>query len=922
MNELLRQINYLQNLGEDIKHILFKIGNGSCNNPNALINPIINDFDNKYSEVPKYLPFEETISTEYQMKVLEETKNGYGVKKERALNRYSKEIEQTDQRFRSIIQNISDKNVYYSNKVRELTDSFNQSLKQIDIDFVDKRMDLKKKYDDKNHLVDEIVNGIQQDLDKKLSIEAGKVSQNYIEQIEQRNTKLKELQQAITDINTEKENRLKAANEKIEKVQNKHAAALDLLNHRHELDVDDLHAKQKDLQNEIFTAEGRINSLKRRAEFSNNNFNTRIVFTLNAIKMDHQLKMKECQCFIQDVNHKIENLNKMIDNVDKNVDENIKAKLSSWQKRIGDEIVRRGKKVVEIEGETRIDYEKIIEERRERLKQLNYEISDNQLKSVNEIARISDQARDKVVSISTKFNQEIDKLQSELDQIKAYVSKVNDEWDALRLSTHCIYDHKLVELRNMSVLQKSRHEKKINNFVKKNTPVPDSTDYMALLQEELDGIESEYRAEENKLETDKLTQMKLRYEEDRSRGLITTRKQNVEEVNQLKDTEKHLKDTLSELEKNEKNLRDRLKDEYEEFIRSQDRRIQSALVALSRDNDVFKSKFNNEIEDIRINIIHAKADIEKAIETLKETREIVSAEPTPEDKEDEVRALFNKEKIAMQEIHENLRTDISLLKEQRLELIAKEKREKSRFESIKNTLEAERERYIKEVERGKNEIEFKYRRMTEEQERILNKMHEMWENEVEEKKKYKDQLVAEMHRLKKNMDKKHVKTDDDFRQKATEIRAKNNTQFKEIEDKKAIRYKEEEEALQATIDKEKLEYSKAEKYKAQDNKISLRLDSERYQKEYEELTKDIKRLTDNIKDLQSQLIKRLQWVCPDCEKHEKEIKDIKKSILDIVQRMHDIEKEEGNRQFTLSHFGKTTRNLPRLRLPNETANVV
>ena len=918
-----KKIKKLHNLEEDFKYYICKFGCGALENLNETLDPIIDDFDNVFIQVQNDIPFNKQIPNDAQKKILEAAKERYHEKKEKIENKYMKETQQIQERFESIMANIHNKVLYFASGLDSLKSEFITNRKQIYIKQDEVKNQVKQNFNIDINKIDSYLNDIKKNNDERKKSEEEIIAKKYQLQIDQRNNKLNELNRVINGINLDKDSKINAADEKIEKIKQKHASDLDILNHKHELDMEDLHAKQENAKNEIFVAEERINSLKRRAMFSKSNFEARIKFMINSLQMDHKLRMKENENYITEVNHKIDHVNQKIEGIDQSIDDSILAKLEIWQKRVDDEISTRNKRLQETEQEMKKDYEKQIEEKREILHQLNIEISDNQLKSVHEAARIQNEMYSRMKELQTKFNNDVKKLRAELKQIAIYSSKIQYEWDTLRDSTQCIYDNKFSELKNMLDLQKSKHDTHFNQLIDKETPVPDKTDYMQLLKEELEQIENDYILEESKIEGEKLVQLRLKCEEERSRGVLATRKANIEELNTAKQTEMSMKENYLTLDKDEKETIEKNKIEVDQLASELDQKSATTLIELKAQQDEIRQKINAEIERINKRIENAQKALDKTNDKLSETRDTLSnINKHDDEKEAELRNLYEEKRQEIQDRIDQLKGSIASLKETKVALLTKEKKEKTRLDTTSNTLNSEQKRYSKESERGKREIEFKFQRLTEEQERILKGMQDRWEKEEEDYKIYKEQIKEEIERIKENIEKRREKIDNEFERKAAEMKNKIEKKYNEVKDERNNADEEDEAELREMIENEKLEYAKIERYKKQDNSLLLRKLEEQHQKEYEFEVSENKKITYRIKDLQSQLLDLLQWVCPDCENLEKEIKDVKKTILDIVERMHEIEKEDGNRLFILSHFGKTTRNLPRLAAPNETANIV
>lgn len=922
MNELDIHFNRLNNLGIDIKNLLRSIKTGNSDHFTESLSTVINNFDSEFVEIQTLLPYFIQIPTEIQKKVFEDVKNAFKTKKDKDLIRYEREIEQYSQRFQIINENIANKTQEYNEKVRSLRDDFEEKLKKLDIKFVDAKILKNTRFKEKMEKIDKILEKIKQEHEITLKKEEQKIESKYAGNFEQRDTKVNDIKKTINDINQEKEDRNKSTADKLQRLRAKHASTIDLINHRHIIEMDKIESQQKDVRNEIDSVEERISTLRRRSEYSKVNFTSRIQFTRNSLDMDHQLRIKEYQRLISDSDAKIKNIEKMIEKVDNNAKEIIQKNIVTWQKKIDDEIMRRDKKLKEIEKDVKNEFEEHLNEKKERLKQLNYEISENQLKSNAAVAKVTDKMLSRVALVQTKNKAEIDKLKIEMERIKHYLSKVQVEWESLRSSTSCIYDHKLLELRSKTIIQKAEHENDIMLVVKKNTPIPDTTDYMALLQEEIKEMENAFKNEESIFENDKMVQLRIKLEEERSRGLLSMRKQNMEEINILKDTESHIKEKRDQVDAQNHELTEKCRREIEDFTVTMNHKINCAIKEVMKELDEQRNEMNQEIAEINNEIDKTKEEVEETMQLTKKTKEAASPELKNDKAEEEVRQIFEERKAKIQKSIDALREEVKLLKGTRDSLSSTDKKQKTKFDILKSNLISEKEKYFKEADRGKNEIEYKYKRLIEEQERLFQKLSESWESEIEDKKRYRDQLISEKERVMANLIKNNEKTDNEFRLKATELRALKGKAYKSIEDSEIQKFKNLENQFRDEIDKQKLELSKIEKYKYQDNQILLRKQNEEYQKELDELDNQKNKITNHIKELQNKLIQRLEWVCPDCEKLESEIKDMKKTILDIVQKIHDMEKEDGNHQFTLSHFFQSTRALPRLKVPNEKAEVV
>lgn len=922
MNDLEASFHRLDNLKFQMHKLISNLGKGVDYRFTETLQAIFNDFDSTFLNIQSLLPYFIQIPEEKQNQVLKQVKSDYEVKKEKNRNRYLKEIDQNKQRFQYIIDKINTASTSFSDQIAKYQKDFEEKLKQLDCFFVDVRIAKTLHYNEKINKIDTKLAEIRQDQQNERESEEKRISNTYVGHIEQKNNKISESKKAINEINQEKETKLKNSDDKIEELKRKHESALELINNRHDIEIQEIITKQNEVQSLISTEEERIDTLNRRATLAENNYKTRLLFTRNSMLMDHQLKMKECQTSINDIDKKISNVKKVMSKLDKNAEENIRQNIQIWRKRVDDELERRNKVVPQIEEELKNQYEEQVNRKKEELKRLNIEISDNQLRSVTIHAAAEDKRHDKFSALEAKFKDEIDKLKDELERIQHYLSKVQEEWDSIRDSTNCIFHHRLIELRSMIDMQRVQHESKVTQVISKNEPQPDTTDYMAMLDEELGRLEEDLKSEENRLLNDKMIQLKMKLEEEKTRGLLSTRKQNLEEINMLKETESHIKEQCQQANEEARKLLDSYREKQEAFALKLDQNLNDKIAEILRKNDEEKEAMQKEINEIQKETEKVKQETSDTQLLIQETKEGRKKAPENEEEENEIRKEFEQKKSELQNEINSLREEVKLLKNTRVDLSSKEKEEQAKLAKNKNILEAEREQYIKESDRGRNEIEFKYKRLTEEQRKILQNMQNMWDQEVEEKKQYKAQLLADKEKLIETQTKKQQDTDNQFRAKTTEVRAKKAQNFKTIEDDNQKKIEEAEDQLQEKIQKRRDEYSRQEKYKIQDNQLLLRKKNDEYQKEYILLENENSQISSKNKELQNKLMKRLQWVCPSCEKLEKEIKDIKKSILDIVQRIHEMEKEDGNRQFTLAHFGQSSRLLPRLRTKNEHADVV
>jgi chromosome segregation ATPase len=111
---------------------------------------------------------------------------------------------------------------------------------------------------------------------------------------------------------------------------------------------------------------------------------------------------------------------------------------------------------------------------------------------------------------------------------------------------------------------------------------------------------------------------------------------------------------------------------------------------------------------------------------------------------------------------------------------------------------------------------------------------------------------------------------------------------------------------------ERSEHLHEENGRRQELRRETETQNAQYESECGKIAGEIANVRNQIEEVQQEFVERLKWQCPNCDRRNAEIKDLKKQIIAFVQQLHETEKEDTHRQYVVAHVGKSNQVLPTL----------
>ena len=880
-------------------------------------------FDTTFDKLSGLFPREVPALTEAQERQVSENIKRLEERREKVQNRYSKEIEQDERRFQRIYNEVGDKVAKFTDQIQSLTDQFDEAAGSLRHLFEEQKSEKESAFQARMKTITQKVNDVQEAQNAVIAAEEEKITAKFLEQVEQKSANAFELQESIAEIERERLSKLEEFDKRQQQLFTAKERDIAEVNEAHDKQMELIDQRQAALQQAIYSVEERISTMQHRAMLVNSNHEGRRSFMHNSLQSQHTLNLKKARTQAEDMSAKIAQTERMIDSVQNMSLDSYQDQFDMMEKSIQYEIDQRDTAIADATDDLRKNYENKIAEQKEKLRELDAEISDNQLKAIRLAAMNQEKLNEKISALQSTNQREIDNINGEISRITGYLSKVHGEWSSLKSATRKIYEHRMIELRHRIEKRKEEQEQELLRVAEENQAVEDSTDYDKLLKDELDDVEGRYRDEEKLIEDEKVRLLNITVDEDRMRGALSTRKQFAEELNILKESENDLKAKLLALSQELLKIETMLNDETAVFAGEQQAKLQSAVRRYEEELEQEKKRLEEELARIREEIQSMKKiclEREKELQLLQKKLE----PPKEEDRikrEQQLREEFEQRTAALKESIAILREDIAKLTEQLQQLTEEMNEQKNRGDFAKQKLNDLQDTFQKSVDRVNSETRTKYERMLEAVRNALRKLEDSWRKEEDNLKEIIRQRMEELNLVQKMFEMHVCDVNNDTQKKMANIRDNKAAEWQDCQKSLASELAAEEEKFRAEVETEVTEFGKQERWRAQDNKILLKKEQEEYEHQLCLLRKENSQIKSEVADLQHALLNRLKWTCPECETREREIKEIKSQILSFVQKMHETEKEDSNRIYAASHFGQSPRALPRLRAATETADV-
>jgi chromosome segregation ATPase len=693
---------------------------------------------------------------------------------------------------------------------------------------------------------------------------------------------------------------------------------------RHDRKMDALNAQLNQLRHEVEGAEEHISDLRFRETVAQSNYQTQRMAMRNSLVSIRQLRVSQQKASIYDVRAKIELAQQKIASIQVVSLDSYAVHFESLQREITEEIELRGIAVEQAVAEERARRDPLIAKLYAQLRALETEISEQVTQSATSESPNGD-FQQRISQFLERNNAEIAELTQEGKKVALYLENIRREWDSLRDSTQRIYEHRLHELEHELTEVAAKCEAEMKRINEKYKPVEDTTDFMKIVRDEIAEMEASYRTDEDNLERERLTIMASRVEEDHTRGMLQGLKQNHEELANMRETESHAKESLERAILDMKALETELAAnlaEYEEDF------VQKHMNEVKRYEDQLeleRAALFQALSDLKAMVASAEVELAEKQAQLEELNQKIAApENEAELIEQEVVARatfetksreFEAEKVRLAELVENLRKKFEDAQQF-------ESSEKERLASLTQEFNTTRESFLKSIERKRKEIEYEYQRLMDGQTRFYQKLVLSWDKDQQQARAWiqerKDELERQNSTHRKKIEQIGLETQRQIlahRNKRLEVLC---IPEKELDSK----LKRESDAQTALLAREKAAYIREQAALRLANRRQLASDAQQYDFECRKIAVEVAGIRSQIAAVQKELIGRLKWQCPDCDRLQVEVKDMKKQILGLVQQMHETEKEDANRQYMVAHIGKSNQVLPHLRSTDRLSETV
>ena len=883
----------------------------------------IDSFDTEFAKLNGMFPSEVPQLTEAEVNLAKTNGERLAARREKVYNRYAREMDQDEQKCQRMFAQVSEREETFLEGVKALTRDFDAETARIQAEYNEKKSEKERVFNERMAEIVEKIGAVERQQEAEIAAEEEKVGVDFAGQAEQKRASALELEKSVAEIDQERQQRLEEFERMFQRLHETKEREIEELNAAHDKRMEQVEQRQKAVQQAILSVEERISTMEHKALLVKSNHDGRRSFMRNSMLSQHALSMKKAQAQVDDMKAKIAQTERLIEAAENVSLDAYKDRFDMMEQSIQYEISTRDATVEGATSGLRRDYEKKVAEQKEKLRALDAEISDNQLMAIKMAAMNQEKLNEKISELQSHNQREIDNLNGELSRINGYLSKVHGEWSSLKNATQKIFEHRMNELQHEMERRKQMYADELVRIAEERKAIEDSTDYEKLLKDELDDVEKRYLDDEKLIEDEKVRLLNITIEEEKMRGALSTRKQCAEEMNILKESENELKAKLLELSQELLKLETMLNDETAVFTNDQQAKLQSAIRRFEEELEQERKRLEEELARLREEIKNMKrASLEKEKELAQLQKKL--APPKEEDRiarEKQIREEFDKRSSVLMASIEELRRDIAALTEQINQLTQEMNDEKKRGDFAKQKLEDLRETFQKSVDRVNDETRAKYGRMVDTVQTSLRKLQEAWQKEEDNLNEKIRQRTEELELLEKMFQMHISDLNSSTQRKISELQKGKGSNYQAEYDNLAAEFKAEEDKLRKEVEDEALEFGKQERWKQQDNKMLLKKDQEEYEKELAAIRKANSQIKSEISDLQHAIQGRLKWTCPDCQKREKEIKDIKAQILSIVQKMHETEKEDANRIYAAAHFGQSTRTLPRLRAASEVADV-
>lgn len=890
----------------------------------------IDDFDQQFLEIERHLPFIMQFNNQQILEITRNTANAIVNRKEKTCNKYSDEITQLCQRFKTLSTMIGVKSMENVQEIHNHEKVFLTKFKAIkfgeEVSYFILRGQAREHVEYLRATLEDYRELMEKDYIHKKEI----IDEERGCLIEQRDAKMTSLRQSITDALREKDEKSElfiTSSEKIERSSEEH---LKIIHTDHEKEVQELQDEQNVISKEIKIAKERLNLLEERIRTYTRSHAKKLIEMKEKFKDSHESGIKHWNTKITNIKPKIVQLESKLDELQSEIGNFSSDYLDKIQMEISNEMETRFRRNSEIKEIKTKEYESIINDLKAHLHDLEKESVENRKIAQETAYNVNQEMRDKVENTRNENINEINSINSEIEKIIKYQSRIDDEWNTMTDSVNQIYKSKIAESKQKLEDQELSQEKEINDYIKNHTPKPDTTDYEALLREELAEIKKKYQKEIDLFVKEKNTEIKARRDEDRTKGNLNAVKNNADELQLLKNEENHVKEKnesqLIEFDQKIKLEKDQLLENKENFKKELDDKLanldQGFKDKIQSINDEIEKK-TKELDDLKAVLQQAQLKLEEARHKADVVQQTVSRGVNVEETavrepvEDKIEITIGDR---IETNVEQIKCDNEKIKNECADIEADIKKRsneisyfKSKIQKATEQLSIRKQEFIDIFEQKKQELTDNNNYLLDEQRNALKELERLWleernslvemldkltkdtisnrESHLNAKKNHGDELSRELARFEKELMEKNLKKKLLFIQKHEKL----------IEDYKN-------QINSADFDKKRDSC-----WRSQDLNMLITRFLDKSKADNQKVIEKINTLKDKVSKLKKRLLDAECFACKTCIELEEYTILLKKDIVNTVTQIQLMEADEINRNYSVQHYGNVSRILPPLR---------
>jgi hypothetical protein len=410
---------------------------------------------------------------------------------------------------------------------QRLVEQFEKSAAELSRTFKAQRQEMNEQYQSKKNVLARLHAGIIAEQDERIEKEGLKADEGFSEQIDQVRQKCEEIKHSMEDIEKDKIAIIEKGDESIARLKADHEKAMREANTAHEKEMDLLNARLRQKQTEIYAADERISDLKHQLMVGQTAYQTEALAMKNSLSTFHQLKISQQNALACDHRAKIDVTRQKLKSVKVVLLDSYSGHFEHLQREIDNIVAARPSLIEEAARTKRVEFEQTIVQCHECLKELGSQIAESLQRSQTSLMHFGHELKTCVETLEEKNAAEVSAVQDESKRVLHYLANVQVEWDCLRDSTQRIYTHYLTEFGHDLRQVEITCEADLRRLAEEHQPVPDPTDYMAVLRDELPDMEMSFRVDEANVEHQKMLILNDKVEEEHQHGIFQALRQNV-----------------------------------------------------------------------------------------------------------------------------------------------------------------------------------------------------------------------------------------------------------------------------------------------------------------------------------------------------------------------------------------------------------